>query len=75
LNASGFAHSVADEVGGALVPYVSWPFAGGPITYGPTVALGIRITLGRMRGASRVDWESVTAYGDGSEGPGSDDNL
>jgi hypothetical protein len=42
----------SETVGGALVPSVSWPFAGGPVTYGPIVTLGLRLTFGTLRGSS-----------------------
>ncbi len=43
-----------EEVGGALVPYVSWPFTGGPVVYGPTIGIGIRLTFGVLHGSSIV---------------------
>jgi hypothetical protein len=43
---------VSGPVNGSLVPSIAWPFAGGPITYGPIVTVGIRVTFGTLRGSS-----------------------
>lgn len=40
--------------GVSFVPYVSWPFAGGPVIYAPIIGLGARITLGEAYGWERA---------------------
>lgn len=55
-----FRIPMSREIGGALVPTVSWPFVGGPVTYGPIVSFAIRLTFGPLRGSS------VTSLGDPS---------
>lgn len=45
---------IAPHVGGAVVLYVAWPFAGGPVTYGPIVSVGFRVTFGTLRGSSTL---------------------